>query len=274
MRKSESGQTLIIVLLVVTISLLVGVGIATRSTSVVQQTTFSEEATQALHFAEACAEEALGVVKNGSPVIGSQFCCDVGGSGGCVERDPCDSADDCSYIIGELADLFPGKIDQDDVAEVKLAAASCNSIDIYWCNADDGCPPTPSNLGLETVIIYDDPFSGWETVKQIYGVGSGFAGDDGPDGDYEHSKMGFVIDPAKRPKALRLIPRYHGFHIGVVGSNPPGCDLGFQGYKILAEGWYGKSRRKVRVTKTEPAMPAIFDYTIFSGSETQPLKKR
>ena len=289
MKEFESGQTLIIVLLVVTVSLLVGAEIATRSTSVVQQTTFSEEATQALHFAEACAEKALGKIKCGADS-------DCSGDFGCNKEKigpgqlPCtdievdvtgDGNNDCKYTVDDLTELFPGKIEQDDVVEVKLDGASCSKLEIYWCAADRGDDCSSSDA-LEVIVVYDKG-GNWETGKKIFGAGSDFTAPTGGGGDpgngvnysFSHdlvSEPEFSISPSDGSKLMRIIPRYRGFHLYIDTSN---CsELPHQGYDISTEGWFGKSRRKVRVTKTEPAMPPIFDYAIFSGSETQPLEKR
>jgi len=281
MKKSESGQTLVLVLLVTAVSLLVGVGIATRSTSIVQQTTFSEESTQALHFAEACAEEALGMVKSNTLVgdgLPRKFCCDVDGGGGCTEvADPTD-AHDCFFIADSLTELFPGKIAQDDVAEVKFESSDCDDVvdgvTLFWCTDGDNCPTGGGDkLGLEVAVIYEEAGS-WKIWKQIYGpLSLGFEPPTSPGGEYEYSQTLDLSDDSvfgDNVQAIRLTPRYSGFHIKV---EPSDCNLGFQGYDIHTEGWYGRSLRKVRVTKTEPAMPPIFDYSIFSGSETHPLEK-
>lgn len=263
-KQRESGQTLVIVLLVIAVSLMVGVGIATRSTSVVQQTTFSEEATQALHFAEACAEEALKLIKVGTIHSGNLPYNDS------LSDVDSDLDEDCNYGVTELSDIFPGVVDQDEVAEMKIIRPGfdCTSVTVYWCNSSEGddCDSTNYEPALEVIWVRTD-----EIKKEIYGSpGERFRTPSGGGGtDYAFS-VSLDVDP-DNDEAVRFIPRFGDSHILV---QPSGCSLGHQGYRVRSEGNFGRSTREVEVTKTEAAMPAIFDYTIFSGSDTEPLEKR
>jgi len=274
---SESGQTLIIVLLVVLVSLAVGVGVATRSTSTVQQTTFSEEATQALHFAEACAEEALGKIKTGDILPCGNL--DYTATDNCSPLDVDDdgSSDDCCYEVSALSEIFPGVISQDDAAEVKLSGFS-GSIDIYWCNSDSPSQECEDRPGanppaLELVLVKDDA-----VARLAYAHPASARRDNFSSGEVSGETVNGVtfaykvssIAIAGDVKALRVIPRYNDSSIAVVSAG----GLPHQGYKITAKGDFGRSTRMVEVTKTEPAMPAIFDYVLFSGSETEPLEKK
>lgn len=290
MGKKESGQTLIVILLVVATSLLVGAGVATRSTSLIQQTTFSEESTQALHFAEGCAEQALGMIKRGDITqadaeSGKSYCCDID-SGTCTEKSGvCDkSTNDCEFSVDPYDEFFVGVVDQDDVVEIKLDEmnpADCDSLYLYWCLKSENCNDVDSQPhGLEVSAIYDDGGE-YKIWKEIYGDTHTHHFTT-PERDLsfkgEEFSYGELIEFSSLPvasfsdlKAVRLTPRFESFHINV---DYGGCDIGFQGFDIHSSGWYGRSTRKVRVTRGEPAMPAIFDYSMFSGSETQPLEKR
>jgi len=285
-KRKEAGQTLVVVVLIVATSLLVGAGVATRSTSLIQQSTFSEEATQALHFAEACAEDALGRIKVGEidkdALPSGPIYCDIDGDadGGCDSSE--EETDDCSFEVNELSDLFVGMVQQDSVVEVKLLKdngqeTSCDSLVLYWCNETDDCPT--DELGLEVTILYNEGDQ-WKTWKNIYGdsMTSEFEApqengtSDGVNYDfYKEIDLNSVgSDPdSVTLQAIRLTPRFSGFHINVNGCD----DLPFQGYDVYAAGWFGRSRRKVRVTRGEPALPPIFDYAIFSGSDN-PLEKK
>lgn len=258
---------------------MVGVGIATRSTSVVQQTTFSEEATQALHFAEAGAEDALRRIKLGEigeaeavSGCGNLDYCHGTASGGdlCPPLDvDGDGTDETCYVVSALSDIFPGVVDQDEVAEMKVASGfDCTSVTVYWCNSSEGddCDSTNYEPALEVIWVRTD-----EIKKEIYGSpGEGFeTPSDGGVTDYTFS-VSLDVDP-DNDEAVRFIPRFGDSHILV---QPSGCSLGHQGYRVRSEGNFGRSTREVEVTKTEAAMPAIFDYTIFSGSDTEPLEKR
>ncbi|MEA2020677.1 MAG: hypothetical protein U9M98_03100 [Patescibacteria group bacterium] len=284
---NESGQTLVIILLVVATSLLVGAGVATRSTFLIQQSTFSEEANQALHFSESCAEEALRMIKGGEITRGDvasgnvvEYCCDVADAGDCRQLVDCDRDDyDCSFSVSELGDEVAGIVEKDDAVELNLENAStsgCEDITLYWCLEAENCPS--EDIGLEVSVVYNNG-SEWLVWKQIYGDSSyGFASHggeaefDGVDYDYHQSIDLFadLPDDVSEVKLMRLTPRFKSFHIGIASCG----SLGFQGFDINTEGWFGRSTKKVRVTRSEPALPPIFDYVLFSGSEDAPLEKR
>lgn len=279
----QSGQTLIVILLVVAVSLLAGMSATNLSTSTVQQTTFSEEATQALAAAESCAEIALGKIKLGAtdPVNGlvqSDLPCD--GIAACHSfTDPppkCagetiavgSATAHCCYTVTEMTEVFPNVIAQDETAEVKLEGSS-GSLNIYWCDtasaAEDCGVKRPA---LEGYFILDNG----TTEKFGYHENTTWIGFDlpGPAGPAQGRNFAYSVRNVSVPtgaQALRLTPRFGDASIAVVG---PGLPL--QGFIVVSEGFFGRSTRKVKVTKTMPSMPAIFDYAIFSGAST-PLDK-
>jgi hypothetical protein len=51
-----------------------------------------------------------------------------------------------------------------------------------------------------------------------------------------------------------------------VASLPSGTILPTQGYTITSTGTYGEAEWTAEVTKMNPALPAIFDYAIFSDT--------
>jgi len=56
-------------------------------------------------------------------------------------------------------------------------------------------------------------------------------------------------------------------NIMVATTQPPGTNLPNQGYQITSTGTYGEAEWTAEVTKMNPALPAIFDYAIFSESD-------
>lgn len=286
----QSGQTLIVILLVVAVSLLAGMSATNLSTSTVQQTTFSEESTQALAAAESCAEIALGKIKAGAadPLFlddtaihaahdlpcGSLVYCQVPGSP-VIPSEVCgpesfavgDAQASCCYEVTEMTDVFPNVIAQDETAEVKLEGFS-GSLNIYWCDtATEDCDVRRPALegyfikdnGETEKFGYDPHGITWMGFEQATGGGHA------QDRDFAWSLTNVSVPLGTL--ALRLTPRFGDASIAVVGS-----DLPLQGFVVTSEGFFGRSTRKVKVTKTMPSMPAIFDYAIFSGAAS-PLDK-
>lgn len=280
----QSGQTLIVILLVVAVSLLAGMSATNLSTSSVQQTTFSEESTQALAAAESCAEIALGKIKLGAtdPVNGlvqSDLPCDGIAACHSLTTPPPKCAGgtiavgsataSCCYTVTEMTEVFPNVISQDETAEVKLDGFS-GSLDIYWCDSASAAEDCPNKRpALEGYFILDNGTTekfGYDPHGVTWmGFDPAPGGGHAQDRDFAWSLSGVSVPTGAQ--ALRLTPRFGDASIAVVGS-----DLPLQGFVVTSEGFFGRSSRKVRVTKTMPSMPAIFDYAIFSGAAS-PLSK-
>ncbi|MFW6143873.1 MAG: hypothetical protein ACOC4Z_03090, partial [Patescibacteria group bacterium] len=155
-RASQKGQVLIVVLLITAVALTVGVGISQRSSSTIQQAAFSEESTQALHYAEACVEDALREIEEGTVELGTTK--EIKD----VDEDPDDV--DCEYNVTSLIHVFPGLITKDEVAEVKLEGFEGSGLNIYWCNSASDSENCEDNYpALEIAVIKNEEGDGWVT---------------------------------------------------------------------------------------------------------------
>ena len=50
--------------------------------------------------------------------------------------------------------------------------------------------------------------------------------------------------------------------------------LPFQSFQVSSVGSLGGVIKKIRVTKSLPALPSIFDFGLFSGSQSQPISNQ
>ncbi|OGC38003.1 hypothetical protein A2155_01915 [candidate division WWE3 bacterium RBG_16_52_45] len=78
--------------------------------------------------------------------------------------------------------------------------------------------------------------------------------------------MATIPTPATQ-QILRLRPLY----VGPIAIAVPG--LPSQGSKITSTGFSGRVIRKIEVIRTGSALSEIFDYVMFSGSESSSLVK-
>ena len=290
----QSGQVLLITLLIMVVGLTVGLAVIARSVTSVKISTQEEESQRAFYAAEAGLEELLlpgASIPTGPVMVGdASYTLIVGGG-----TEP-----------GGQKFTFKNLIEQDETQPVWLVGHDVNGeilavgvageltsrypigqpIDICWSNPDSGDTPA-----MEITIIHQRTIGSKE-----YGVARG-AYD--PEGSRRYSNKFSNITPAPVPNcsdyqysqrisfatfnlpgynpgnpsnstvrvvALRLRPIYNDAKVAVVGSSP----LPPQGKEIESLGQAGTAQRKLKVFRAYPSFPSVFDYVLFSGT---PLSK-
>ena len=299
---SQSGQALVIIIMVMVLSLATGLAVSTRSTSSVHQTANIANSEQALATAESAAEELLQL--GFTPCSGSDDDCNAGlvGGIGYFDQDsttvPCDvfgnrnqdnllgfdsyceksfgtagSGGKALVTVRNTPDVTAGSpfdffLEKDDTQQVWInATALIQPVALCWQKVGGSEP----SAALEVKVI-----SG---TSPTY-VMSNYAFD--PDlarrGENGFSATGTVSDPAytactnitlpSSTQALRIRAFYGGVSVSLcpAPSDPP---LPFQGYIIVAQGQVGDVKRTVRVVKAKAQLPTVFDYGVYSGGTIQ-----
>ncbi|MCG2686008.1 type II secretion system GspH family protein [Candidatus Parcubacteria bacterium] len=260
---NQRGQILIPIVLVMIISLSMGVAIAYRAASSTRQAVVLTEADQAYHCAEAGIEEALEILKSDPTLLPP-------GSG-----DFQDASDNivCHFeyvvtLLGGGSGTLDVVLEKDEVFQVNLKDYS-GSLEIYWGKGNqDG-----QDTALVVAVVKGS--AGSYTMEK-YAVNCGGTGLTGNEfnlpalgsGDYPCG-LG-TLNFSNDAQLLRIRALYNGTEVRVIPSD---ASFPSQGYKITSTGQAGESERIVVATRSNPALPAIFDYVLFSGSESQPLTK-
>jgi len=289
-KNSFSGQAVIIVLLVMVVALTIGLSISARSVKDIRLSTRTEESQRAFSAAEAGLEVALlkgSSVQNSIPSLNASYNVSVMDAG----------AD--NYFS------FPGTIAKDDTQTVWLvshdettgeiqdcATASCytgSSIQINWGNkgtvSDSNITPA-----LEVSIIYKEG-SDFKIEKYAYDPNSSRAGSNGfntssvslnPPATPDGKEYAFYITQdlpsgsGIENYALRLRFLYSNNQkhvLAVVRPASVASNIPIQGKKYESKGeakisGSGESEvRTVSFFKSYPALPGIFDFVLFSGSD-------
>jgi|GEM_PF-2892212 hypothetical protein len=283
------GQTLVIILLGTSVALTVALAVSVRTISTLKQTTTSAQAQEALAAAEAGVEVALNNIKNGAACI-------LGTEANCYT--PADVALPNGTFYSFVARRTGGGTDpnlldlaKDQTQEVKLTcggAAGCTdyptgSIRIYWYDPDLDGSTEPQNA-IEIIYIYKN---GGVTGMAKYGYNgitispsNGFAMSPN-NGSYlvsvggKQVRFNHYVDVSltNTPQVLRLKAFYSNFSAAVA---PLGAAmLPPQGYVVNSTGRTADSavKKAIRVSKSLPALPHVFDYSLYNGSMTQPLSK-
>lgn len=272
------GQTLVIILLGTSVALTVALAVSVRTISSLKQTTTSAQAQQSLAAAEAGAEVALGYLKDGTCTQANLTACNISTpvvlSGSSTQYTVVTTA------TGGSTDPYLMDLAKDNTQEVKLNGyTGGGTVRVCWWDPNlDGSETTNA---LEVIYVND---AGAMAKSAFNGVApsptNGFTATGGgaqvtfPSNG---KKITFSrcqnITLTGNPMILRLKAFYANFS-AVVDPNGGGT-LPSQGYQVVATGQSadGSVKKAVRVTKSLPSLPGIFDFAIYSGSSTQPLSK-
>ena len=281
MNRHLPGQTLVIVLLAMVASLTVGLAVSTRTISTLRQTTFTlqespEEALKRLaDSGDSCSASVIG---GGSCVYNSSTKAYTSG--------PCLPATNPTVFSGESGAAFSYCVEQggggsgdygldlgkDKTGEIKINKGEAggyggNNVTICWyIQGFDQAPAASleimavSSSALLSKFAYNSNTDGQS--------GNGFVV--APTGDATYKNC--VSVDAASVKIIRIRPIYNDVSVAV--RPEVGSPLPFQSYQIGSVGSLGGVVKKVRVGKTLPSLPSIFDFGLFSGSQSNPIKNQ
>lgn len=269
---NQSGQIVVILLLIMLVGVTIGLSITTRTLQQMKVATVSEQSSRAYTAAEAAIEEALRQEL-------------AGGMTGSVSLGP--SISEARYEVEETPE-FSLTVQKDEVAQANLEDFTGSAIDVYWVSESDPNENTsepPGRASLELTFIKNDG-GDYSVIRfavnaDARSASNGFTDPGGSDisGGVNLSRSDIVncglpssgycnkaaITGLSDIEILRVKPFYNRATI-LVESSPPGL-LSSQLFTISGEATTRSDvTRKVEVTKAPPALPPIFDYVIFDGS--------
>lgn len=263
MKKFDSGQALLIVVLVMVIGLTVGLSIASKSITSLRSSTDEANSQKALAAAEAGIEQAIksnASIADGSftnnttydttvtRVLGTSFLLNAG--------NPVLADDGISLWLSDYS-ADPNLIYQNRWS---------GDLTIAWGYSADGC----SNAALEVAIISGtkaspvltryafDPCQVRSSVNRFTFVTSSSSTISGINFYYQRT---INISSSFPGLLAKIIPLYSNASMGVTGSTP----LPSQGSTITSTGVSGGTQRKVNVFQGYPEIPSeYFPYNLFS----------
>jgi len=268
--EKERGSALLIIVGVLAVLTVAGLAYSARAISVVKQTARTLQADQAYACAEAGAEEALGKIEAGEDLSACLVDSPCSGSLSKAES-PTETLCQFSYYSSDdpqSGDTYDFTLEQDQTVQLFLNGLSGGEmVTLNWYNAevDTGAAAILYSLiysdGGEYQVVKDlvDPECRVPDADCLPGAGAG---------DWEHSLTLTVPAGAVDPIFLRVRALFTSNQAQIQASGLPS-----QGIKIVSTGYAGESVRRVEVKRSHPYLPTIFDYVLFSGSETQPLTK-
>lgn len=274
--ENQKGQTLIFVLLVMTIALAVGIAISTRTLSTIRRTTNIDSSSRAQSAAEAAIEYYLTKTPSQLNVLAGYAtvsttptdCTKISAvqaypSSGSLASDVNTTADVTIQRYGCLASGGSTKytINQDGILELKTDASS-GSLNICW---------SPSNTSQNSALYIQEIY-GASAPYQIKKVGYKLTVTDSPT-NFKTAVSGCTSPAyslAANSKLVRILSLYNGSEVTVTAS---GGSVQYQGFTIDAKGKVGGTtqQRKVTVAKSLPYLPNIFNFGIYSNTTSEGL---
>jgi hypothetical protein len=269
--KGQSGQVIVILLLIMLIGLTLGLSITSRTLQQMKVTSVSEQSARAFTAAEAAIEEAL---RQELSV----------GLAGDIPTGVLTGVERAHYEVTEKSQEF--SVDKDQAYQFDLISPhwdGAQTIKICWKDPDDS--PLPS---LELTFIAEDkgdyflkrfpvnaePVSPencflnpgstqWcdGSAAEIVNHSVVVPGDcDGFTNQVDIPADSITQGGTITPVIMRIKPFYSRADLRLIGVEG-------QVFTVEGEGEaFGEVTRKVQVKKAPPALPPIFDYVIFDGS--------
>lgn len=275
MKKSELGQALLIVLLVMAVGLTMGLAVVSRSVTDIRISQQEEESARAFSAAEAGIEGALlenlavGDVRS-EPVGDIEYTVTATEQGGQADYD----FGGGTFSAGDTQTVWLVGHNSSGEPDPGAGSYSGSQVDLYWGNegqADDE-DTTPA---LEASIIYED--SGFKVIRYAFDPYSTRT----PPNEFDNAQVGsfpvagqtfpFKAEITSLPSgtlyALRLKLLYNSDSqaLAIVGSEA----FPSQGKCYVSTAAVEESgvTRKIQQCQTYKAPPAIFDYVLFSGGD-------
>ena len=285
---SQSGQMLIILLLILVIGLATVLAIASRTVTDIRQATTSDECNRAYFAAEAGIQKALQSVSSGN------FTLDFNSLN--------NSQTSVTKVNAGGSDPFfaiPNPIGKDDyvqfylmsnyqslaTAGVSPSILKTDTLNLYW--DDTNSTPGASSPALEiTVLQYNG--SAFNLSKMAFDTFASrgifcSTGVTTPSGraDYKYKVAISLSSPAcnndavtQNPVLMRVRLLYNTTPVKLALEKFGGGNLPQQGSVITSTGSTSSGvTRKLVVTSLYPSLPSLFDYALFNGSTTNSLSK-
>ena len=263
MRKNQSGQVGIIIILIMIVLLTIGLSLASQTTKEVVLSNQEDESTRVFNAAEAGVEQALNTnltSQSQSLITGTA---NVVGSNSTV-----------NYSIQKVTGLET-RVPQGGTAMIKLAdpgtAPAVTGIALNW-SKEQPCSQTPATLLIE-IFSYDPTTNPKTTVRyQVlapcdYGDGNAPNTIINPTGTNNGYYTSYNLSVGAKDTLVRIKPFYNDTNISVIGV---GGTLPVQSYLIQSTAanqlGTGNETRSVQVNRTLSMAPSIMDYVLFSGT--------
>ena len=261
--KKQSGQTLVVMFLMMVIALAIGIAISSRFIKTLSILTGADSSARAIAVAEAAVEHILllpistleDYAQNGT--CGADCHLEITSAEGQVII-----ADVIITKLGNSSEPFLVDLKTDDTFQINLVGYPDNQ-DVHICwDTDD--------MSVSALLIHGVAGS-YEADAYAYNSSVTTHADNNFDlavPNLGHANC-FTVNSNTSPAMLRLKAHYEEGVAVIMPSS--GNSLPTQGLLIESTGVAGSAEKKVTVIISDPIIPAIFDYALYQKSTTEPL---
>lgn len=266
-RKNNSGQALLIILLIMAVGLTIGLSVISRSIVDIRLSQQQEESARAFSAAEAGLESLLAT--GGAPEIFEGFTIktttqNLGGTTGFVFPEQINKGD--TQTVWLVSHKDDGTLDSD--------FRNFSDFKFYWGNKGLG-GSSDTDPALEAFIVYKDG-NEYKTRRVAFdpkaGRSGGFASANVGNFSLEGKDFSFQANfgpvPSGNFYALRIKLLYNN-EPQILGVEAVNAELPIQGkcYQSEASSPTTGISRKVQQCQLYKSLPAIFDYVLFSEGD-------
>jgi len=268
--KKNSGQVLLVILLIMAVGLTMGLAVVSRSVTDVSISRQEEESVRVFSVAEAGIEEALRLGYAPAGTI------EIGGITATVDQTDLGKTQEFSfpgeYEAGDVQTLWLVEHKEDGTLDTNNKYSE-GTVEVYWGEEGGGTAPA-----LEVTLIYDqggikimrwalDPDSSRRTVNNFDSAELGNFQVGGKTFKYKKS-LSSLPCPSSICYTLRFRLLYNN-QPQILGVKGLGSNLPSQGacYESTATNPQTGITRKVRQCQLHKALPGIFDYVLYSEED-------
>lgn len=290
-KSNQSGQVLVIFLLVLVIGLALVLSIASRTVTDIRQTTTSDESNRAYFAAESGVEDALKKIAANEAIAGPYTLnfTSVNQTQANVSASP------LLWTLGEPPLEF-GTFAKDDVAQINLLndftdlslgsnITAANTLNLYWGDKTKTYSGASVPAIEVSIVTYNSSGGTWGIKKMTFdpSTRNNFCFvPPTPEPKYKY-KVALKLNDNTTPNCPRndivsdppVIARVRFLYNAedVLFAVSADKNLSKQGDLVTSTGFTPSGvSRKLEVKRFYPALPAIFDYVLYNGS-TDPLCK-
>lgn len=262
----ESGQTLIIIVFVMVLALATGISVSSRFIKNLRSTTRTQTGYRSGAVAEAVLERILlkssdelqDYINYGS--CGADCTLSITNSDGVIE-----TANVTLTQLGNSSDPFVLHITQDQSSEINLSGYD-DDTDVTICWNDPSSGEYPSIVGM----LIHGTLGNYEASSFAYNSAASTQNNNFYTASAANGYQNcFSVDSQSDPEMIRLRALYQDIDVTVIPDS--GSVIPSQGILIESEGHVLDTNTKVSAIKGTNATPYIFDYVLFSKSESNPL---
>lgn len=254
MKRSSSGQALLIVLLTLSVALTAGLSLVARTTTDVSISEDETESNRAFEAAEAGVEEALKNIEAGNVTSFSETIDNVGAN---VEVEFAQISQSNQAIVRSLQ---PGEAATFWLNSFTLDGEAFPDSNVSWSGSNLKICWNEESLGKVEVIVYSQSGSQYSYTRY-------FEGDDGTNCSLSGFSFGLTITGLSQEDKFVNVRFYDTDSSRVVKftAEDPSGNLPSQGTIITSSAKVSDTSRRIEVIKGWPELPDFFDFALFAG---------